>query len=101
MWSLGCIIYQLLFVRPPFEAANIGQTYKKIVKGEYAMPKSRENLSESCINFIEQLLKVDPNDRMTVEQALEHEWLANGKNVKLKYIPAEVMDQTFSSTFLE
>lgn len=29
--------------------------------------KIKENLSDACISFIESLLKVDPNDRMTVE----------------------------------
>lgn len=35
MWSFGCLIYEMAAFRPPFEASDIEQLYKKIKKGKY------------------------------------------------------------------
>jgi len=88
MWSLGCILYSLFYTRPPFESSNIQNTYKKIIRGDFQFP-NRPNvvISEQAKNFIECCLRVDPNDRLTIEQAIKHDWLSEGKTVKLKALP--------------
>jgi NIMA (never in mitosis gene a)-related kinase len=35
MWSFGCLVYEMAAFRPPFEALDIEQLYKKIKKGKY------------------------------------------------------------------
>lgn len=54
-------------MRPPFESSNIQNTYKKIVKCDYTINTNKANISKSCVDFIDKLLLVDPNDRLTVE----------------------------------
>lgn len=36
---------------------------------------------------------------MTIEQAVKHEWLDEGRNVKLKFLPIQVRDIDFNGQF--
>ena len=97
MWSLGCILYSLFYTRPPFESSNIQSTYKKIIRGDLQFPqRPNVQMTHSAKNFIEQCLRIDPNDRMTVEQAIKHEWLGEGEAVKLKALPYQCTEATFT-----
>jgi polo-like kinase 1 len=73
VWSIGCIMYTLLFGRPPFETSNIDSTYQRIRKNEYRMSSS-VNVSEPARNLIRWMLAASPRDRPTVEQILTHEF---------------------------
>lgn len=35
IWSLGCVLYEMIMLRPPFKAADVKQLYKKIVAVDY------------------------------------------------------------------
>lgn len=58
--------------------------------------KQNPNVSDAAKNFMELCLKVDPNERLTIEQALKHDWLQEGRNVKLKYVPAACREGDFN-----
>jgi len=45
IWSLGCVIYELTSLKPPFMGKNMQELYKNVEKGNYPdIPKhfSRE-----------------------------------------------------------
>uniref|UniRef100_A0A8C1MXN3 non-specific serine/threonine protein kinase n=1 Tax=Cyprinus carpio TaxID=7962 RepID=A0A8C1MXN3_CYPCA len=80
MWSLGVIMYILLCGFPPFYS-NTGQAIspgmkRRIRMGQYEFPKPEwAEVSEEAKQLINQLLKTDPNERMTIEQFMNHPWI--------------------------
>lgn len=61
LWSLGCVIYQLLVGRPPFKAGNEYQTFQKILKLDYVVPAG---ISAAAADLIQRLLVENPEDRI-------------------------------------
>jgi len=40
IWSLGCVLYELCALRPPFTASDMKGLYNKVIKGDYTrIPK--------------------------------------------------------------
>jgi serine/threonine protein kinase len=71
IWSLGCIIYELCQLSPPFNAKTQWSLIDKIKTGKYApIPKQ---YSPELRHVIEICLKVDPNKRPDTAALLEME----------------------------
>ncbi|CAE7883768.1 CPK2 [Symbiodinium microadriaticum] len=78
MWSLGVLTYILLDGRAPFMGRDDRRTYRLILEGQYVFPENRwGRISDDAKNFVSKLLKVDPEVRMTAEEALIHPWLTS------------------------
>ncbi|KAM4613236.1 MAP kinase-activated protein kinase 3-like isoform 3-T3 [Polymixia lowei] len=81
MWSLGVIMYILLCGFPPFYS-NTGQAIspgmkQRIRMGQYEFPNPEwAEVSEEAKQLIVQLLKTDPNERMTIGQFMNHPWIS-------------------------
>ncbi|KAM9408500.1 MAP kinase-activated protein kinase 3 isoform 2-T2 [Pholidichthys leucotaenia] len=80
MWSLGVIMYILLCGFPPFYS-NTGQAIspgmkRRIRMGQYEFPNPEwSEVSQIAKDLIHQLLKTDPNERMTIAQFMNHPWI--------------------------
>ena len=35
MWSVGCVLYELCTLNPPFRAQDMNGLYKKVIRGIY------------------------------------------------------------------
>lgn len=76
MWSIGVITYTLLCGRRPFEEDEKYPLFIKVSNGVYNFDYPEwEHISKTAKIFVKKLLEVDPNKRMTVDQALDHQWL--------------------------
>lgn len=63
IWSLGCIVYEMCCLRPPFMAVDMEALYKNIQMARYA-PISR-TYSKELHKFVDLCLKKDPRLRLS------------------------------------
>jgi len=68
MWSMGILMYVMLQGNYPFRAKSENGLFEKIRKGQHEY--IHEDTSEKSRQLIQQLLKVNPLDRLTSEQVL-------------------------------
>lgn len=63
IWSLGCVLYEMCALRPPFTAANVKELYRKVILGVY--PEIPNVYSLELATLIHHLLQVTPSRRPT------------------------------------
>lgn len=89
VWSLGCVMYELCALTPPFTAKTHAQLQDKIKSGVYSeLPSHYSNRLKMCIYAC---LITDPKERADVNQLLQEtsfkiyrrEWELNQKELEL------------------
>jgi NIMA (never in mitosis gene a)-related kinase len=70
IWSLGCVLYEMITLRPPFRAENMEGLYNKVIKGQYS--KIPEKFSSDLVEMVKFLLQVHPENRPTADQILKN-----------------------------
>jgi len=88
LWSCGVIMFVLLCGYPPFFGETDAEVLVKVKMGNFSFnPADWKNISDDAKNLIRNLLRMNPRDRYSAEQALNHEWIKNkapaAKNVTL------------------
>lgn len=61
IWSLGCVLYEMCALRPPFMAGNMRELYRKVTLGIY--PEIPSCYSEELAEVVHHLLQVIPGRR--------------------------------------
>lgn len=69
LWSLGCIIYEMLMGTPPFSTNSILHLIRLITHEQIQWPTFHSDL---CISFLKGLLQKNPAKRITWEEILNH-----------------------------
>ena len=69
VWSLGCVIYEMITLRPPFQAKSMEDLYKKVMRGIY--PKISQKFSEDLSDAIKLMIQVEPGARPTCDELLK------------------------------
>jgi len=79
MWSIGVITYILLCGFPPFYGDTVPEIFEQIMEANFDYPEEYwGNVSKEAKDFINRLLVVDSDKRLTAGDALRHPWLASG-----------------------
>jgi serine/threonine protein kinase len=73
VWSLGVILYSMVTGDNPWNSSNMAQMVNEIMMARYSIP---ENISEGCRDLIGKMMRAVPEQRITVDEILEHPWLA-------------------------
>ena len=74
VWSAGVTLYYILSGNLPFKGNNIRDLENAILLGEY---KKIRDISFEASDIIDRMLKLNPAERITIEELLKHPWLKN------------------------
>jgi len=90
-WSMGVVTYVMLCGKPPFWGAP--QDHLRNAAAEKYPMKSGPwaTMPEEAISFVRQLLKANPEERMTCADATEHPWLKSEDYSANRECSAEVL----------
>ncbi|XP_051776996.1 serine/threonine-protein kinase Chk2 isoform X1 [Erpetoichthys calabaricus] len=75
-WSLGVLLFICLSGYPPFYTKEGENVKDQITKGQYLLvPSIWNNISDLAQDVVKKLLVVNPKERLTLDQALDHPWM--------------------------
>ena len=63
IWSLGCVLYEMITLKPPFRAQDMQSLYRKVLKGVYQ--KIPTTYSPDLSAIVKHLLQVSSHLRPT------------------------------------
>lgn len=69
IWSLGCVLYESITLRPPFRADDMAGLYRKVLRGVYS--KIPDHFSQELADVTKQLVQVNAQLRPTCAQILQ------------------------------
>ena len=70
VWSLGCVIYEMVTLKPPFQAEDMQGLYKRILKGQ--LPKIPDHFSSDLWTMLKVMIQVAPKKRPTADELMMH-----------------------------
>ena len=71
IWSLGCVLYELATLKPPFQGTGMKDLFNRISKGEFErIPKCYSN---ELYEIIKHCLKINANDRPTCDEIFNYQ----------------------------
>lgn len=88
MWSLGVIVFVLLCGCLPFDDDSSKIANESVARKKFALrfPKWASNLSPSAKDLLHNLLEINPKERYTADQALNHPWVSGRTVVPSSYL---------------
>jgi NIMA (never in mitosis gene a)-related kinase len=68
IWSLGCVLYEMCALRPPFMAKDMQQLYKRVTEGRFTA--LGHPYSKDLDHIVKLCLQVKPDLRPTCAELL-------------------------------
>jgi len=73
LWSIGVIMYEMLFGSPPFKSTNFIELIKDINKYRFSIPINKV-ISIECRNLLYDLLQKNPSNRIQWNDFFNNKW---------------------------
>ena len=70
IWSLGCVLYEMITLRPPFRAQNMEGLYNRVIKGQFSRIPDR--FSNELFEIVKLLIQVNTDLRPSCDEILKH-----------------------------
>ncbi|KAL4497270.1 hypothetical protein ABPG72_011205 [Tetrahymena utriculariae] len=76
LWSLGVLIYILLFGKVPFKGNNLTELHRNILNGVLPLDEMREtNVSQEAQDLLQKILKLKVKERINLEGIISSPWM--------------------------
>ncbi|OMJ71312.1 hypothetical protein SteCoe_30512 [Stentor coeruleus] len=83
IWSVGIMMYILLIGTPPYKGKDNDSIIKEILKCPFEISKENTyGISDMSFDLLKSLLKLNPDDRISANEAIMHPWIINNRNHK-------------------
>ena len=103
LWSIGCVIYELCALRPPFKGKDLDELFLNVCKGK--VERISHVYSDDLWKMILMLLKVDVKDRCDCDQFLNSKLITKKiqemKNLDIDYKNLEKNKEISDGNLLE
>ena len=103
LWSIGCVIYELCALRPPFKGKNLDELYINVCKGK--IERISHIYSEDLWKMILMLLQVDVKRRVDCKEFLDSKLIMKKikemKENNSEYKDLEINKNSFNGTLLK
>ena len=98
VWSVGVVLYAMTTGQLPWTKATRKRLFAQIRAGDYEIPRY---LSEELAHAIRAMMNLEPNERPSLDQILEFEWLKDAETApllepKLSFVSLRAVDRVFS-----
>lgn len=98
IWSCGVMLYVLLSGNSPFGSESSEVVKLNIKKGRYDLESHAwREVSTEAKDLVKKLLIVDPDQRLSAHQALNHSWVQSGSMHNDEFIKTLMRVKEFSS----
>lgn len=80
LWAAGVILYIMLTGFPPYDQASRSDIRFELIVTGRLMEQLRNwdiNLSSEAGDLMQNMLQLDPRDRLTLSQVMQHPWVVN------------------------
>jgi calcium/calmodulin-dependent protein kinase I len=75
VFSVGLIMYELFAGSQLFDRTNVNQKTLLKMNAQCLFTLEHLDIEPECMNLLSRLLERDPNDRISLDEALSHPWL--------------------------
>lgn len=85
VWAVGVVFFIFLFGRLPFTSESTRELFDEIIRAEIMLPGSEKSgrtlpLCHEGEDLLRRLLEKDPEQRITIAEALSHPWFVQDED---------------------
>lgn len=72
VWSAGVVLFSMIYGTVPFKGDDMNTLHTAILSCKYQL---KDEVSKEARDLIRRILVLNPEDRLTTDEILSHDWL--------------------------
>ena len=100
IWSLGCILYEMMYLKHAFEAESIGELVLNILQGNFNT-KINAGFSNDVVNLLKSILVINTKVRPSIDDILNSKVLQKYITMNVIKLCEQLPESTFDEIFYD